>query len=309
MQWTRNYRPNPERDQAYKIALIITMIGNLLLVIGKVTVTYLTKSAALYSDAANSITDLIYSIAMVIGLWVAIQPPDLSHPQGHARFEPVVGLVLAVMMTVAGFEALRNAIVRFISGAQAIQFNLPTIVLLGSAAIKTAMYFIIRKLAQQTESISLRIAAQDNLSDILTSIAAFIGIIGSSLIQPFFDPIAGVLVSLWIFRAAFQAGKESISFLTGAGANSEVREKIVQTAKSVPGVKNVHHMMSDYVGPKLLVDMHINLPNKASLKEVHAVEDAVIAALEALPEVDRAYVHVEPLEEDIASNQKEQGQE
>jgi divalent metal cation (Fe/Co/Zn/Cd) transporter len=55
-------------------------------------------------------------------------------------------------------------------------------------------------------------------------------------------------------------------------------------------------MMSDYVGPKLLVDMHINLPGDASLEEVHAVEDQVIAALENLPEVDRAYVHVEPLE-------------
>jgi len=309
MQWTRNYRPNPERDRAYKIALIVTMIGNLILVIGKVTATYLTKSAALYSDAANSITDLIYSIAMVIGLWMVIQPPDLSHPQGHARFEPVVGMVLAVMMTVAGFEALRNSIERFISGAQAIQFDLPTIVLLISAAIKTGMYFIIKKLATQTDSPSLRASAKDNLSDILTTMAALIGILGSGLILPYFDPIAGVLVSLWIFKNAFQAGKENLSYLTGAGASEEVREKIIQTARNVSGVKNVHHMMSDYVGPKLLVDMHINLPNQASLEEVHAVEDAVIEALEALPEVDRAYVHVEPIEEDLSSNQKEQSQQ
>jgi cation diffusion facilitator family transporter len=243
---------------------------------------------------------------MVIGLWIAIQPPDLSHPQGHARFEPVVGLVLSLMMSIAGYEALRNSIDRFISGAQAIQFDLPSIVLLASAVLKTGMYVIVRKLAQQTESTSLKTAAQDNLADILTSIAAFVGIIGSSLIHPFFDPIAGVLVALWIFKAAFEAGKENFSFLTGKGANEEVREKIFQTAKSVPGVKNVHHMMSDYVGPKLLVDMHINLPNQASLEEVHAVEDAVIEALQALPEVDRAYVHVEPLEESNPPNQKEQ---
>jgi cation diffusion facilitator family transporter len=298
MQYIRNYNPNPDRDRAYKIAFTVTLIGNLILVVGKVVGTYFTQSAALYADTANSISDLIYSIAMVIGLWIAIQPPDLTHPQGHARFEPVVGLVLSLMMTIAGYEALRNAIDRFFSGAQPIQFDLPTIILLGSAAIKTGMYLIVRKLALQTESISLRIAAQDNLSDILTSFAAFIGIIGSTLIHPLFDPIAGVLVSLWIFRAAFRAGKENISFLTGAGANAEVREKIIQTAKGVSGVQNVHHMMTDYVGPKLLVDMHINLPNESSLEEVHAVEDAVIAALQALHEVDRAYVHVEPLGED-----------
>jgi divalent metal cation (Fe/Co/Zn/Cd) transporter len=57
-------------------------------------------------------------------------------------------------------------------------------------------------------------------------------------------------------------------------------------------------MMSDYVGPKLIVDMHINLPGHASLEEVHAVSDRVIDALQALPEVDRAYVHVEPFEEE-----------
>ncbi len=64
------------------------------------------------------------------------------------------------------------------------------------------------------------------------------------------------------------------------------------------GVLNVHHMMSDYVGPKLLVDMHINLPGESSLDEVHAVTDQVIEALEDLPEIDRAYVHVEPLGEE-----------
>jgi len=182
-------------------------------------------------------------------------------------------------------------------------------VLLASAAIKAGMYVIVRKLALQTDSPSLKVSAQDNLSDILTTMAALIGIIGSSLIHPYLDPIAGILVALWIFRIAFKAGKENFSFLTGAGASEEVREKIIQTARNVSGVKNVHHMMSDYVGPKLMIDMHINLPNQASLEEVHAVEDAVIEALEALPEVDRAYVHVEPLEEDNADNQKEQGQE
>jgi divalent metal cation (Fe/Co/Zn/Cd) transporter len=103
---------------------------------------------------------------------------------------------------------------------------------------------------------------------------------------------------LWIFRAVYDAGKENLRYLTGAGADEELREKIIQTANDVDGVQQVHHMMSDYVGPKLIVDMHINLPGHASLEEVHAVSDRVIDALQALPEVDRAYVHVEPFEEE-----------
>ncbi len=294
MQWIRDHQPDPERDQAYKKALIITLAGNIFLAVGKGIVSYLTGSAALYADTANSVSDVIYSLAMVFGIWYAIQPPDLSHPQGHSRFEPLVGLVVSIMMAIAGYEAIRTSIGRFITGAEAIQINLPTIILLVSAAIKTGMFFIIRKMAQATDSPSLRVTAKDNLSDVLTSLAAFFGILGSSFIHPLLDPAAGVLVSLWIFKAVYEAVKENLKYLTGAGADEALRQKITQTANGVDGVRNVHHMMSDYVGPKLIVDMHINLPGHASLDEVHDISDRVIDALQALPEVDRAYVHIEP---------------
>ena len=297
MQWTRDYRPEPERAQAYRTALIITLAGNVLLAVSKGLVSYFSGSIALYADTANSVSDVIYSLAMVFGLWLAMQPPDISHPQGHSRFEPLIGLVVSVTMAIAGYEALRSSIARFLSGGSVIQIDLPTVVLLASAAVKAVMFFLITRLAVKAESPTLRATAKDNLSDVLTSAAAFIGILLSNYVHPLADPIAGVLVALWIFKSAYEAGKENLSFLTGAGADEELRNKIIETALTVDGVEKVHHMMSDYVGPKLIVDMHINLPGDKSLDEVHAINDRVIEALEGLPEIDRAYVHVEPLEE------------
>lgn len=294
MQWIRDTEPNPGRTKAYRTALIITLAGNIMLAVAKGLASYFTGSVALYADTANSISDVIYSLAMVVGLWVAIQPPDLSHPQGHSRFEPLVGLLVAVMMTLAGYEALRSSIARFLAGGEVIAIDLPMIVLLASAAVKAVMFFIITKLSKEVESPTLRATAKDHLSDVLTSIAAFIGILGSNWIGPLLDPIAGVLVAIWIFRAAFDAGKENLAYLTGAGADEELRHKIIEVALNVPGVENVHHMMSDYVGPKLIVDMHINLPGDKTLDEVHEINDRVIEALESMSEVDRAYIHVEP---------------
>jgi cation diffusion facilitator family transporter len=296
MQWTRDYTPEPDRARAYRQALIITLAGNILLAGGKALATYLSGSVALYADTANSISDVIYTIAMVIGLWMAQQPPDLSHPQGHSRFEPLVGLVVAVMMGIAGYEALRASIERFITGGEAIALDLPTAVLLVSAAIKAGMFFLITRLARKTESPALRATAKDHLSDVLTSSAAFIGILGTQILHPILDPAAGLLVAVWIFKSAFEAGRENLNYLTGAGADSGLRQEIIETARAVDGVSQVHHMMSEYVGPKLVIDMHINLPANATLEEVHDVSDAVIQALEALPDVDRAYVHVEPEE-------------
>ncbi len=297
MQWIRDHEPDPEVIRAYHLALFITLGGNLLLAAAKGVASYITGSTALYADAANSVSDVVYSIAMVMGLWVVLQPPDLSHPQGHGRFEPLVGLAVSLMMGIAGYEALRTSINRFFAGGAAIQPGLPTLVLLTSAAVKFGMFVIIKKLANIAHSPSLRITAKDNLSDVLSSTAAFLGILGSNYLHPLLDPIAGLLVSLWIFRAAFTAGRENLGYLTGAGADEELRQRLIDTANNVEGVEQVHHMMSEYVGPKLVVDMHINLPGHASLDEVHEVSDRVIAALEAIQEVDRAYVHVEPLED------------
>ena len=297
MQWIRDHQPDPKRDQAYRTALIITLAGNILLAVGKGIISYLTGSAALYADTANSVSDVIYSLAMVVGLWLSIQPPDLSHPQGHSRFEPLVGLVVSATMAIAGYEAMRTSIGRFLAGGEAIELDLPTIILLISAFVKAGMFWSIKNIAMKTDSPSLRASAKDHLSDVLTSLAAFFGILGSNFLHPILDPVAGVVVSLWIFRAAFDAGKENLRYLTGAGADEDLRQKIIKTANDIDGVQQVHHMMSDYVGPKLIVDMHINLPGHASLEEVHDISDKVISALQALPEVDRAYVHVEPFEE------------
>jgi cation diffusion facilitator family transporter len=294
MQWVREHKPDPQKKQAYRTALTITLAGNVLLAAAKGLVSYFSGSIALYADTANSISDVIYSLAMVGGLSIALKPPDLSHPQGHSRFEPLVGLLVAVMMGIAGYEALRSSIQRFLSGGSVISLDLPSIVLLAGALVKAGMYIVITRLARRVQSPSLRATAKDHLSDVLTSLAAFLGILGSNLIHPLMDPIAGVLVALWIFKSAFEAGKENFAYLTGAGASDELREEIIEVVKNVEGVEAVHHMMSDYVGPKLVVDVHINLPGDKTLDEVHTISDRVIQTLEALPEVDRAYVHVEP---------------
>lgn len=294
MQWTRKYQPDPERTRAFKNALIITLAGNILLAVAKGLVAYFSDSIALYADAANSLSDVIYSVAVAVGLYISLKPPDLTHPQGHSRFEPLVGLVVAMMMGIAGYEALRSSIERFLTGGSIIQPGLPSVILLASAGVKAGMFFVIRKIAQSTNSPSLRATARDHISDVLTSAAAFIGIIGSTFFHPLLDPAAGLLVSLWIFKSAYEAGSENLRYLTGAGAGEILREKIIETASNVAGVQNVHHMMSEYVGPKLVVDLHINLPGDISLEKVHAIEDEVITVLESLDDVDRAYVHVEP---------------
>jgi cation diffusion facilitator family transporter len=294
MLWIRKIKPDPTSKRLYRNALVITVTGNVLLAITKAIVALLSGSVAIYADAANSASDVLYSIMMVLGLWMAQRPPDLSHPQGHSRFEPMVGMVITLSMALAGFEAGRAAVERYFSGAVAVDPGLPTLVLVLSAGLKAGMFFAIRKISSQLSSPTLATTAVDNLSDVLTSLAAFIGVLGSQWLNPIADPLAGLLVAAWIFRAVIRAGKENFDFLTGAGASEELREEIARVAGSVPGVERVHHTMTEYAGPRLVVDLHVNVDGNISLNNAHAIEDEIVQRLESLPEIDRAYVHVEP---------------
>ena len=237
MQWIRDLAPRPEQTRQYRTAMIVTLGGNLLLAVSKGVVAWLSGSAAIYSDAANSVSDVIYSLLMVLGLWVATRPPDLSHPQGHARFEPLVGMAVSAAMAFAGFEAARNALERYREANLApITLDLPTLVLLASAAIKGGMYFWIKKISLELHSPTLNTTARDNLSDVLTSLAAFLGVLGSNLIHPLADPIAGIIVAAWIFRQVYIAARENLGFLTGKGATQEELQVLAATAEAVPGV-------------------------------------------------------------------------
>ncbi len=294
MQWVRKQTIDVAQKKLFRKAMAITLAGNVLLAVTKALVAHFSGSVAVYADAANSVSDVIYSIMLAWGLWVSQQPADHNHPQGHLRFEPIVGMLVTLSMTFAGFEAARAAIVRLNAGGLAINPGLPTIVLLVSAFVKLLMFLYIRNIAQSLQSPALRSVSRDNLADVAASGAAFLGAGLSSFIHPLLDPLGGLLVSAWILKNAYDAGRENFAYLTGAGTSKEQCEHFVAIARAVKGVDDVHHLMTEFVGPKLVLDMHINVDGNLTLNESHAIADNVIDALESLPDVDRAYVHVEP---------------
>jgi len=295
MRLIRDYEPKSELSRQFRHALVITLAGNVLLAIVKSIAARMSGSSAIYADAINSISDVLYSILLVIGLWLSQQPPDITHPQGHSRFEPFAALIVTISMAVAGAEAFRSSVARFMEGGASIALDWPSLALIFGIVIKVFMFNSVSKIGKKIASPGISAAARDNLSDVFTTIAAFIGILGSNFLTPLLDPLAGLFVAIWIFKNVWTTAKENMRYLTGAGADEELRQKLVDAVQEIEGVENIHHIITDYAGPKLVVEMHINADGEISLNESHLICDKATAALETLPEVDRAYVHVEPI--------------
>jgi len=295
MRWIRSHSSFSRPSPLFKRALFITIVGNVILSIAKAIAAYLSNSSAIFADAVNSFSDVVYSLFLAVGLWLSQRPPDRSHPQGHSRFEPLAALVVTLTMSFAAYEAARSSIVRFLSDSQTLVVGLPLVILLAAAGVKVVMYLIIHRAAESSNSPGLEAAAKDNLADVFTSVAAALGVLGAVNIHPALDPVAGLLVAGWIIRSVLEMAKENLGYLTGAGASQELLDQFVSAVMEIENVNDVHHVITEYAGPKLLVDMHINIAGDMRLDDAHIICDQAMAALEAFPEVDRAYVHMEPI--------------
>lgn len=290
----RSEEPDAARRALYRRAIWIAIGGNLLLTALKGIVAWISGSSAVLSDAANSLSDTLYSTMMAAGLYLAQRPADETHPQGHSRFEPLVSLFIAGAMTAAAGTALWQSIQRFATGPREIQPGWPIAVLVGSMLVKVVMYVLVRRVGREAQSPAIWASARDNLADSLSSLAALIGVVGSRWIYPFFDPLAGTVVAMWILYTAWQILRENLGYLTGRAPPEGLTQQIAAIALQVSGVVDVHQVIAEYVGPQLRVDMHIDVDGSLPLDRAHAIADRVQEIVEALPEVDLAFVHVEP---------------
>ena len=294
IRYIRDHQLDPVRYGLYLRAIWIAIIGNGLLVIAKGSAALLTGSTAVLATAVDSITDVIYTLFLAWGLRLSQQPADESHPQGHARVEPLVSVLVGLMMGVAGFEVIKRALSQLFGVAYAFEWGFASVVLVGSGLIKIAMFLLVNRLGKAAHSPAIAATARDNLADVFSAVTALVGVLAANWLHPLADPVAGIIVSLWIFRNAFTILTENLGYLTGRAAEPELLRKIHAAARSVSGVRNVHQVIADYVGPQLRADLHVDVDDKIPFSLAHQISDQVREVVEALDEVDQAFVHLEP---------------
>ena len=294
MKWFENPVRNKTRLKQLYLALAVTFFGNLLLAVIKWAAAVYSGSSALKSDAWNSVSDVLYSITLIIGLLIAVKPADLSHPHGHERFEPVVGVGISLSMCAAGFIALMESWQKISGGQPGIPDKLSVLVLIPAAAIKLVMYFIINKISQKIANRALAAAAKDNLMDVLTSAAAAIGVLLSIHVHPLADPIAGLLLALWILRTAVTTFVENLNYLTGHGTSEKTLHELRSQIEAVPGVLGVHQLYAEYVGTKMRLDVHIDMDGSVPLEKVHEVETEIEKRMAARGDIEHVFIHAEP---------------
>jgi len=279
-----------------RVGLLVLGV-NLVLVLAKGAVWFSTGSLAVQSEAVNSAADTAYSLVIVAGLYLTTQPPDFEHPHGHERIEPFVSLFVAAGIFLAGGVVLWGAGSALLTGDIAVTRGPAAVgVLVFSAAAKYGLYRYCLRVGRNRNSPALVATAKDNRNDILTATAALVGVAGAMAGYPVADPLAAVVVAVGIIYTGIEVVQDNVTYLVGGAPPEDLRREILRRALDHPKVEGAHDVIAHYVGPEIDVSLHIEVEGDLTLFEAHDIETAVIRSIEDLPEVDDAFVHVDPKE-------------
>ena len=287
----------------------ISIVVNVLLSAIKFVVGVIANSGAMISDAIHSVSDVFSTIIVMIGANAAAKDPDQEHPYGHDRMECIAAIVLAIVLFITGIGVGITGVKKIFGGNYgdlAVPGALALVASVISIVVKEGMFWYTRFYGKKVDSTALLADAWHHRSDALSSVGSFIGILGARLGFPICDPLASVVICLFIVKAAYNICKEALDKMVDKSCDDETERKMSDLIKSQEGVISLDLLMTRMFGSKLYVDVEIGADENTPLRDSHAIAENVHNAIEAnFPKVKHCMVHVNPVELKIDSGAAE----
>ena len=252
------------------------IVCNVILFAIKLFAGLISGSVSIMADAVNNLSDAASSVVTLLGFKLAERPADKDHPYGHARYEYLSGLAVAVMIILIGFELGKSSVQKIIHPT-AVDFSLPVlIVLVASIGVKLWLSVFNGKLGNKISSSALLAAAADSRNDVLATAAVLV----AALIEHFtswqVDGYMGAAVALFILYSGASMAKETISPLLGENASPELRNLIVKTLQEEPLVLGYHDLMVHDYGPgQRFASLHVEMDQKEDPLLCHEIIDDI----------------------------------
>ncbi len=259
----------------------------------KLVAGYWFVSGALVADGYNNLTDIVASVAVLVGLRISQKPPDKDHPYGHFRAETIAALIASFIMATVGLQVLISAVKSLFAADHHVPNLISAWIALFAAVCMGGVYLYNRRLALRIKNQALMAAAKDNLSDALVSIGAAIGIIGAQFGLPWLDPVAAIAVGIIICKTAWEIFYSSTHALTDGFDENELSSLRTTIAKT-KGVKSIKDIKARVHGSHVLVDVIVQVDPELTLIESHRISDEIEHRMSRKHNIMSIHVHVEP---------------
>jgi cation diffusion facilitator family transporter len=291
-----------ERFHKAEFAAWVGIVGNVALAALKGIVGFMSGSKALIADAAHSASDVAGSFAVLIGIRAAKLPPDEDHPYGHGKAESIASIIVSVLLLLVGIEIGISAVKALWNGVDAPPKGYALIAIVISLVVKEAMFQYKYRLGTKLKSKALITNAWEHRSDVYSSIAALVGVLGAILgkyldvpVFYYLDPAAGLFVAILVLKMGYDLVMDAIHNTLDHVLHQEDAVELINTVQRVKGVITVDDLRAREHGHYVIVDIKISVNPKISVLEGHDIARSVKQQLmKRFIHVSDVFVHVNP---------------
>lgn len=283
----------------------ISLISNIVLTILKIVVGTLFHSPVLLADGYHNAGDVIASGAALTSMRISKRPADEDHPYGHGKAEVISSAIVGIILIIAALYIAYESITAFFhepEKASLIAFFTAII----SLFWKLILYVYTIKIGKKTNSKGLIATAYDHLADVYASIAAVLGI-GLALvgelttihILTYGDPIAGIIVTILVFKLAYGMLLEAIDTLMEKSVSRDTLDNFASLILTIPEVKRIDRLRAREHGHYVLVDLRVSVPGGLTIQEGHDIIRKIKKTImEKHQNVEEVLIHLNPWYED-----------
>ena len=278
-----------------KMAGLAGIFGNIFLLLIKGTIGFFTKSQSMIADSVNSASDIIASLMTFIGNKISSEPKDNDHNFGHGKAEYIFSLIISITMIVVSFKLLIDSILTLINKSHFTFSWALIIVCILTIITKFILYIYTKKLYKKYDNILLKSNYQDHRNDCLITSCTLMSIVFGLYGIYWIDSIVGIGISLWILITGVGIFNESYNILMDVSLDEETKQTIMDLVKHHEDIKNCYNLYCAPVGYKYLVVFTIAVDGDMTTYESHKLANHLEKDIEKLEKVDKAVVHVHPV--------------
>lgn len=283
------------KDTVYRVSNY-TMLGNLLLFLFKLLAGIYGHSHAMISDAIHSLSDIISTVIVMIGVHFSSMKADEEHPYGHERMECIAAMILSVLLVFTGLEIGYKSLLSLISFQS---LNKPHWIAFSAAIVsilvKEGMYLYTIYYAKKIQSPSLKADAYHHQSDAYSSIGSLIGIAGAMLGYPFLDPLAGLGICLFILKPGIAIFYDATIKMIDHSCSDEIQQELYHFILENYPYIHIDSLKTRMFSEKYYIDLEIAVDGNMALKDAHDIADHIHNSLEShFPDIKHCMIHVNP---------------
>ena len=280
-----------------KLASILGIIGNILLLIIKGIIGLTIKSRAMIADAFNSATDIFTSLMTLIGNKIASKPIDDDHDLGHGKAEYIYSFLISIAMIYMSVIIFKDSLMTLISQDKYTYSIWLIIVCLITIIIKISLYIYTNKIAKKYNNILIKANSKDHLIDAIITTLNLVSCVLAKYNIYILDSLVGIGISIWIIYTAIKIFKESYNVLMEKSISNDTKQEVLNTIKQHKEVKKINHFNSTPIGYLYQISFTIFVDGNLSTYESHAIADKL--EKEITSKYDDIYltvIHVNPMD-------------